>query len=183
MLAEGTKREQILAAAQALILRQGLRATTMEAIAAEAQVAKPTLYKYFGDKREVFEAIVTGLAMRLHADFSDALDGKGGIVDRLAEALTGKYEEIDRVLAGSPHADELYGEQERSMAPQLRQADAATADRVIEELAAAGVRDAEKLTALLLAAAFGVGRKAVSPAAIGPAMRVLVERLVGPEVK
>jgi AcrR family transcriptional regulator len=181
-LAEGTKREQILAAAQALILRQGLRATTMEAIAAEAQVAKPTLYKYFGDKREVFEEIVTSLAMRLHADFSDVLDGKGSIVERLAEALAVKYREIDRVLAGSPHADELYSEQERSMAPQLRRADAATADRVAEELTAAGVKEAGKLTALLLAAAFGVGRKAASPAEIGPAMRLLVERLVGPEV-
>ena len=87
------------------------------------------------------------------------------------------------MLAGSPHADELYGEQERSAVPQLRQADAETAARVVEELAAAGAKDAEGLAALVLAAAFGVGRKVASPAEIGPAMRMLVERLVGPELR
>ena len=56
-MAEIDRQEQILSGARRLMLRQGLRATSMEAIAAEARVAKPTLYYYFRSKE--------GLAKRM----------------------------------------------------------------------------------------------------------------------
>ncbi|OEO31751.1 hypothetical protein VW23_014770 [Devosia insulae DS-56] len=112
-MAEIDRREQILSAARRLILRQGLRATSMEAIAAEARVAKPTLYKYFGDKNAVFEAIVAELMVELHERFVAALTGDGTVVARPAAALSAKYEAIDRLLGQSPPADELYDEHEQ----------------------------------------------------------------------
>ncbi len=44
------RRQRLLAAALELSLQRGFRGTSMEAVARRAQVAKPTLYKYFGDK-------------------------------------------------------------------------------------------------------------------------------------
>jgi hypothetical protein len=54
---------------------------------------------------------------------------------------------------------------------------------ITEVLAAAGADRPRQLTQLLLASAYGVGRKATSPAEIGPAIRLLTERLLRPELK
>ncbi len=47
------KRDAIITAAGNLMLKHGLRGTSMEAIAREARIAKPTLYAYFPDKEAV----------------------------------------------------------------------------------------------------------------------------------
>lgn len=181
-MAEIDKREQILSGARRLILRQGLRATSMEAIAAEARVAKPTLYKYFGDKNAVFEAIVADLMVELHERFIAALSGEGTVVARLGAALSAKYESIDRLLGASPHADELYDEHEK-VRPEVRANEEAIDAMVVGELRKAGAGQPELLARLLLDAAWGIKRKAREPGEVGRGIRLLVERLVGPEVR
>ena len=54
---------------------------------------------------------------------------------------------------------------------------------ITETLAAAGAARPRPQAQLLLAAAYGIGRKAASPAEAGPAIRLMVERLAGPELK
>lgn len=54
------KRRQIHEAAAALFLRQGFEATTMDAIAREANVSKATVYAHAKNKQELFAAIVRG---------------------------------------------------------------------------------------------------------------------------
>ena len=181
-MAEIDKQEQILSAARRLILRQGLRSTSMEAIAAEARVAKPTLYKYYGDKNAVFEAIVSELMLELHEGFVTALRGDGGVVTRLAAALSAKYEAVGRLLGDSPHADELYDEQEK-MRPEVSATEDVIDAMVVEELGKAGVARPEELTRLVLDAAWGIKRKARNPGDVEAGIRLLVERLVGPEVR
>jgi AcrR family transcriptional regulator len=52
-------RETILHAAQAVILRKGFSAASMDDVAAEAQFSKATLYRYFRSKSElVFEILI-----------------------------------------------------------------------------------------------------------------------------
>ena len=46
----------------------------------------------------------------------------------------------------------------------------------------AGIARPRPLTQLLLASAYGIGSKSATPAEIGPAIRLLVERLVRPEL-
>jgi AcrR family transcriptional regulator len=181
-VADSDKREQILSAARRLMLLQGLRATSMEAIAAEARVAKPTLYKYFPDKNAVFEAIVAELMVALHEAFVAALGGEGAVAGRLAAALSAKYEAIDRLLGQSPHADELYDEHEK-VRPEVRASEEAIDAMVAEELRKAGVQQPALLARLVLDAAWGIKRKARNPGDVEPAIRLLVERLVGPEVR
>jgi TetR/AcrR family transcriptional repressor of mexJK operon len=53
------KRRAILEAATTVFLRNGYLGTSMDEIAAQAQVSKQTVYKHFADKESLFTAIVT----------------------------------------------------------------------------------------------------------------------------
>jgi TetR/AcrR family transcriptional regulator, mexJK operon transcriptional repressor len=55
------KRQLILDAGQALFLSQGFQGTSVDQIAARAQVSKQTVYKQFGDKRQLLFAIVSAV--------------------------------------------------------------------------------------------------------------------------
>ena len=70
------KRRTILDAARAIFLRDGYAATTLEAVAAGAGVSKMTLYRHFGSKEALFEALVHGLADGM--DDLEALFKDGG---------------------------------------------------------------------------------------------------------
>lgn len=177
------RRARIVEAARYLILRQGLRCTTMEAIAREADVAKPTLYGYFPDKTAVFAAIVQALCDDILAAFGNALAGDGPAVMRIGAALTAKHKVVGKLLEGSPHADELYSEHERSTAAQFAAVEQEIEAAITATLQAAGAARPRQLAQILLAAAYGIGRKATSPAEVGPAIRLMVERIVGPELE
>jgi AcrR family transcriptional regulator len=175
------RRGRIVDAARHLILRQGLRATTMEAIAREAKIAKPTLYGYFPDKEAVFAAIIQALVDDIRATFGAALEGEGDVAARIGAALAAKFEVIGKLLAGSPHADELYSEHERSAAAQFAAIEKHIEQAVARELRKAKIAEPEALARLVLASAYGIGRKS-GPNEAGPAIRLLVERLVRPEI-
>jgi AcrR family transcriptional regulator len=55
---ESAKRRQIVAGARAVFLAQGFDAASMNDISRAAGVSKGTLYVYFKDKEQLFEAIV-----------------------------------------------------------------------------------------------------------------------------
>lgn len=177
------KRERILDAARFLALRQGLKATTMEAIAREAHIAKPTLYSYFPDKDAVFTAVMEQLILDLRQAFDTALYGNRDVVARIAAALGAKHKTVLRLLDGSPHADELYNEHDRVAGPQFRTLQAAVTTAIATELTKAGISRARPLAQLLIAATDGIGRHAKSPTEIGPAIRLVTERLLRPELR
>jgi TetR/AcrR family transcriptional repressor of mexJK operon len=70
------KRQTILAASRALFLSNGYQGTSVDQIAASAEVSKQTVYKHFGDKQELLVAIVT-----------DALDNTVGAIQERIAAL------------------------------------------------------------------------------------------------
>lgn len=176
------RRARIVDAARHLILRHGLRATTMEAIAREARVAKPTLYGYFPDKEAVFAATVRSLVDDILSAFDAALGGEGGPVERIGAALAAKYGVIGDLLAGSPHADELYSEHDRSTAVQFAAVDRQVEDSIAAALEEAGAARPRPLAQLLLASAYGIGRKSRSTAEAAAMIRTVVERLLRPEI-
>jgi len=57
------KREAALKAAERQFLATGYESVTMDSIAAESEVAKQTLYSYFGSKRELFLDLVSARTM------------------------------------------------------------------------------------------------------------------------
>lgn len=182
MAAAETKREAILRAASGLFLRHGLRGTSMEAIARKAGVAKPTLYAYFPDKNAVFKDLVADLIASWRADFLSALRGDGEVAERIGWAVTVRHKATMRLLAGSPHAAELYSGRDGPAGPELTAFDAEMSAAIEAELAAAGAARPRLITQMLLAASFGIGQRAQSPAELGPALRLLAERLIRPEL-
>lgn len=176
------KREVILKAGAELFLKHGLRGTSMEAIARTAGIAKPTLYAYFPDKGAVFNAVIGELIANWREDFLTTLRGEGDVITRVGAALVAKHKSVMRVLSGSPHAAELYGEHKGLAGAQFRSLDAELAGALETELAAVGLARARLVTQLLLAASLGIGQKAQSPAELGPALRLLAERLIRPEL-
>ena len=52
------KRQTILSAGRGLFLRSGYQGTSVDQIAASAEVSKQTVYKHFGDKQELLLTIV-----------------------------------------------------------------------------------------------------------------------------
>jgi AcrR family transcriptional regulator len=177
------RKEGILDAARALVLKHGLRGTSMEAIARQAGVAKPTLYAYYPDKPAVFAALLERLIGAWRAEFVTALRGDGDVVQRIAAAMTAKHKAARRLLDSSPHADELYEEHDRGGAAQFAAFDAELAAIIEAELDAAGVERARIVTQFFLAASYGIGRRATSIAELGPAFRLLAERLLRPELR
>jgi len=175
------RKEGILDAAQALILKHGLRGTSMEAIARQAGIAKPTLYAYFADKGAVFDALLERLIGAWRAEFLAALRGEGDVVQRIAAAMVAKHKAARRLLDSSPHANELYEEHDRGWAVQFARFDAELAAIIEAELSAAGVARARIVTQFFLAASYGIGRRA-QLAELGPAFRLLTERLLRPEL-
>ena len=158
-MAESDKREAVLSAGRVLLLKQGFRATSMEAIAAEAGIAKATLYKYYGDKDAVFVALATELLLSVHEAFVEGLKAKGTLTVRVAEALVAKYTVLDKYLGGSPYADELLDVHHKLVGAQVQVAEEEGASALVEALRQGGVREPERIAGVLDAAAYGIYRK------------------------
>jgi AcrR family transcriptional regulator len=60
-------RRRLVAAAAACIARDGLTATTVASVAAEAGVSRPTVYRYFDDREDVVRAALGEAADNLRA--------------------------------------------------------------------------------------------------------------------
>ncbi len=91
------RRAEIMAAAYAVLLEKGYRATSMLAVAKRAKASNETLYAWFGGKQGLFEAMVTENAHRaagiLQAALADARDLRetlGVVGPELLRLVTGE---------------------------------------------------------------------------------------------
>ncbi len=67
------QRDEILAAAARVFARQGYSAATMQQVAQESGVSKPTLYHYVRDKHDLLAQITDGHVTRLEALVEEVL--------------------------------------------------------------------------------------------------------------
>jgi TetR/AcrR family transcriptional repressor of mexJK operon len=75
-LREGStrKRAAILSAARELFLADGFDRSSVDAVAARAQVSKRTVYDYFGDKQTLLQAVVDAIGQSLITTIRHTLD-------------------------------------------------------------------------------------------------------------
>lgn len=176
------RRERILATARHLALRHGLKGVTMEAIAREAGIAKPTLYGHFTSKEDVFVAVMEALIAEMTAAFDGALQRPGDAIDRVSAALAGKHAVAMQLLEGSPHADELYGAHDRVAGPQFRALEAMIQERLTDVLSRHQVPDPSEATRLLMAATQGVALNARSVEDLKVGIDIITRRYLEPEL-
>jgi AcrR family transcriptional regulator len=172
------KTDRILAAAEGLVLAQGLRATTMEAIAKAAGVAKPTLYGRFPDKEAVFRAAVVQILGRLREAFNDGLSQPGTLRQRIGHALAAKFTIVHHFLTRSPHALQLMEDHYLHAGEEFDALNQWVIGRISEELARAGHPEPEARARLLLACIDGVKRNAPTSSDLVEQVRFVTERLI-----
>jgi AcrR family transcriptional regulator len=94
-IADGGRRELVLAAALDTFVHYGYRKTSMEDVARAAAISRPGLYLLFGSKQELFSAAVTQALDRSLAAVSEVLAGTTrSLRDRLLDAFdhwSGRY--------------------------------------------------------------------------------------------
>ena len=84
---EGSTRERVLQAADRLWGERGVRGASLEDIARQAAVTKPTVYYYFPDKSALFTAVVSSV-LEEHGSGLRAAARRGGRArERLVSAL------------------------------------------------------------------------------------------------
>src|SRR5207244_11929718 len=83
----GSTRERVLKAADRLWSERGMRGASLEDIAQEAAVTKPTVYYYFADKSALYTAVVCSALEAHGAGLRTATRRGARARDRLASAL------------------------------------------------------------------------------------------------
>ena len=76
---------RILAAAEVCFGRLGFQKTSVVEIAEAAQVSKPLVYRYFGSKERLYEAVVTRIFQGWNDELQDELSLAGAPVDSFGE--------------------------------------------------------------------------------------------------
>lgn len=94
---ERRKREvhaRIYAEARALFAKQGFEATTVDEIAAAADVAPATFFNHFQSKQALLELMTGEVVEHLHRMTVEALEGPGTSVERLRRFVARAAEDI-----------------------------------------------------------------------------------------
>lgn len=163
------KREAILRAATSLFSRYGFRKTSIDQLAQEAQVAKPTVYAYFKDKDELFAAVCEHVMAEVLAAAQQASQSELPVAERLAAMLSAKFTTVFGLVDSSPHARELLESPNAAARAAIEAADARFIELMTKEVRAAAkagelelsvlASSAKELVQLLMQAAHGAGYK------------------------
>jgi AcrR family transcriptional regulator len=71
------RRQQLLVVGREVFARRGYEATSIEEVAASADVSKPVVYEHFGGKEGLYDAVVDGEMRQLLERFQTALSSGG----------------------------------------------------------------------------------------------------------
>lgn len=174
------RRARLLEAAERLFSKVGYRAVTMAGIAAEAGLAKATVYAYFSDKDDVFRAVGEALAARLVTAVENGLLETGSTAERIAAALSAKDSLLLSLITASPHAGELFEARDRLVRDAFDTADRAILAAIEAALADGAKRDLPpaRLARLLVRASRGLAARVENAAAMREDIDYLVKHLV-----
>jgi AcrR family transcriptional regulator len=139
---KAAKRTALLDAADRAIRKRGPQ-VSMNEIAAEAETAKPVLYRYFGDKGGLYQAVAERYVQMVMLAVRDALQKDGDPRSRLTQAIDGylglveSEPEIYRFLMH--RAVNERAEAQATVADFIRQLGAEVAAVLAEDLRRAGL--------------------------------------------
>lgn len=181
-------RERIIEEATKLFSLYGFRRTSVDAIAAAAEIAKPTLYTHFRDKDDIFIHVVYGVLTKIKLGAKAAAEANGTIADRLAGMLSAKFTFLFQLIDTSPHAAELLSSTDTLSADYVKETDRAFLAMVKREVELAnktGELDlasakltSKRLAEMLLRCGHGAGFDAETPDQHRKNLRELVETVL-----
>jgi AcrR family transcriptional regulator len=80
-------RERILAAAERCTVRHGIRKTTMDDIASEVGQSRPSVYRYFADRDDLFIELITRHARALLDRTRKSIARQSSLPDQIVESI------------------------------------------------------------------------------------------------
>ena len=83
----GDASERILAAAERCIDRHGIRKTTMDDIASEAGLSRPSMYRYFADRDDLLIELITRHARALLGRARKSISRQSSLPDQLVQTV------------------------------------------------------------------------------------------------
>ncbi len=172
------RRTRMIDAGLELFLAHGFRSTSMGEIAKRAEVAKPTLYKYFQDKEAIFVAGVERFIGETQDLCRVSFDRVGSPVDKIAGALAAKHKLFYRLVDNSSFSEELYSQSARLSKNQFDKFEQWLEVEISEILKDGEIKNPVVNAKLLVACAFGIAKKAHYVEEIGPAVRLVTQKLL-----
>jgi AcrR family transcriptional regulator len=80
-------RERILAAAERCIDRHGIRKTTMDDVASEVGLSRPSVYRYFADRDDLLIELITRHARAINDLAHKSMSRQSSLPDQIVEGL------------------------------------------------------------------------------------------------
>jgi len=170
--------EAILDAGLALALASGLKSTTMEAIAKEANISKATLYSYFPDKQAIFASITARLFVELKQLVEISLEKNCSLGDKIALALASKNKVVFSLFITSSHKEEIISKKSKFAKKEVAQFENYLQQKIASILSEAGHSEPQKYAQILIACSEGISSRATNVSQIGPAIRLVVNKLL-----
>lgn len=105
-----TARAQILAAADEAVERFGVAKTTIDDVAREIGVSRPTIYRYFRDRDTLITALIEARSRRLFEDTQAYVADRNSFADQVVDGLLylvdrGRLDPAIRLIVSPEHVD------------------------------------------------------------------------------
>jgi AcrR family transcriptional regulator len=101
------KRARILGAAQRLFLLYGVKRTSIDDVALDAEIAKGTVYLYYKSKNDLFAAVYERVCSEILVTAHQTLGANRHLNERLVDFFDSYIGHLHRLIAQSPHIAEL----------------------------------------------------------------------------
>ncbi|MDD4734956.1 MAG: TetR/AcrR family transcriptional regulator [Kiritimatiellae bacterium] len=88
------RREMILSRSLQLFAEQGYQSVTYQKIADRCGLSRTILYRYFKDKREIFDESVLRVVSRIDGDYHLILQEGGGVVHQLTRVMEQTFDRL-----------------------------------------------------------------------------------------
>jgi TetR/AcrR family transcriptional regulator len=178
--------DRILDAAYACFSRHGVRRTTMDDIAAAAEMSRPAVYQYVRNKDDAFRRLATKLFHGALERARGAADGEGSLADRLYLVLSAKLELTLKLWQDTPHAAELLDAGTRLSGDLVEEFSSVIHELVsttVAKASAAGTialtgTDAGEIADIALALTYGLEGDPTKPDRLRHRLRLGIELLV-----
>lgn len=152
--ANGGRREHILRVAARVFAEKGYRATSLQEIAEEVGVTRPSFYYHFKSKQEILAAIVDAAFERAETAVDEATAREGSAADQIRDFIH-RYVEMNARHAEVPVLFQSLGELDDEAAEAARRHRRAI-DHKLARLIDRGVQDGELSSASPLISAYAI---------------------------
>jgi AcrR family transcriptional regulator len=152
--ANGGRRDHILRVAARVFAEKGYRATSLQEIADEVGVTRPSFYYHFKSKQEILAAIVDAAFQRAEGAIDQATAADGSAADQIRDFVR-RYVEINTEHAEVPVLFQSLGELDEEAAEAARRR-RRQIDQKLARLIERGVQDGDLRSTSPLIAAYGI---------------------------